>query len=76
MSQQYQTIQNEALKLAAKEREKLAERLMMSLQESSNPEIEEAWFLAADERYQLYKTGKTEVFEVRDVIETIRKKIK
>lgn len=76
MSQQYQTIQNEALKLAAEEREKLAERLMMSLQESINPEIEEAWFLAANERYQLYKAGKTEVFEVRDVIETLRKKIK
>jgi len=76
MSPQYQTIQNEALKLLPEEREKLAERLMMSLQETIDPKIEEAWFRAADERYQSYKEGTSEVFEVKDVIETLRKKIK
>ncbi len=76
MSSQYQSIQNDALKLQPDEREKLAERLMMSLQETINPEIEDAWFQAADERYQTYKKGKSEVFEVKDVIETLKKKIR
>jgi hypothetical protein len=76
MSQQFQTVQNDALQLIPEEREKLAERLILSLAEAIDPDIEAAWFRAADERYKLYKEGKTEVFEVKDVIETLRKKNK
>jgi hypothetical protein len=75
MSSEYQSVQHAALQLSLEERELLAERLMLSLHNSVDAHIEESWFAAAEERYQLYKAGSAQVFEVNDVIESLRKKI-
>lgn len=76
MSSQFQSVQHAALQLSVEERELLAEQLMMSLQITLDPENEAAWLQAAEERYQRYKDGASTVFEVKDVMESLKKKIR
>jgi hypothetical protein len=76
MSSQFQSVQHAALQLSADERELLAEQLMLSLQTSIDPETEAAWLQVAEERFLRYKEGTSKVFEVKDVIESLRKKIR
>jgi len=75
MSPHFQSIQKEALELPFSEREKLAEQLVQSLQDSTDSIIEHKWFQAAEERYKAYSEGKSEVFEVQEVVELLRKKM-
>lgn len=75
MSPQFEAIQKNALELPARERELLVEKLLLSLTEASTPEeIEEAWFQIAEKRYNAYKEGKSEVYEVKEVVESLRRK--
>lgn len=50
--------ESSAMKLSVKERARLAEHLIASLDELSEAEREKLWFEEADRRYREYKKGK------------------
>jgi len=52
-------LQAAALRLSGKERAQLAEALLLSLDESADEQVEEAWLDEAQKRYRAYKAGKT-----------------
>ena len=47
-----------ALRLSAQGRARLAEHLLLSLDEKEDPACEKAWLDEADKRYAAYKQGK------------------
>lgn len=77
MTPKFESIEKDALALPERERELLAEKLLISLTDASTPEeIEEAWFQIAEKRYTAYKEGTSEVFQVKEIIENLRKKFR
>jgi hypothetical protein len=63
-------LEAEALKLPVGVRAHLAERLISSLDEDS--EIEEAWEVEAESRYQQYLAGEMGTIPAADALEQIR----
>ncbi len=51
-------IEEEALRLPSRERARLAEHLISSLDEEEDPEAEKLWIEEAERRYREYKEGK------------------
>ena len=62
-----------ALALPQSERARLAEKLLASL--DRDPEIEEAWAQEIRDRLERYRTGETETYPARSVIEEARERI-
>jgi putative addiction module component (TIGR02574 family) len=60
MSPRLQQIEAEALRLPPEERESLAEVLVQSLEDASVNEIDAAWIEEAEQRFQKWRTGKTD----------------
>jgi putative addiction module component (TIGR02574 family) len=51
-------LESRALRLSAKDRARLAENLILSLDESEDPGSEKAWLDLAETRYAAYRKGK------------------
>jgi putative addiction module component (TIGR02574 family) len=57
MSRTLQEIERDAARLPAKDREVLAERLMLSLKHEPLTEVEEAWVKEAERRFSAWRRG-------------------
>ncbi|MBI2429123.1 MAG: addiction module protein [Ignavibacteriales bacterium] len=75
MSPQFESIQKEALGLPQRERELLAEKLILSLSKFSQEEIDKAWQEEIERRTKLYEAGKIESMEVHEVIKNLRTRL-
>ena len=67
MSNLLEKIQNDALSLSGQERAFLADRLLSSLGDDVLTEVDDAWVLEAERRYQEYKDGKRQGVSAKDV---------
>ncbi len=72
MSPKYESLLSDALHLAVKEREMLAEQLDLSVLGLSETELVNAWASLSENRFREYKDGAAVVFEVKDVIDEAR----
>ncbi len=61
------TIEREALHLPALDRAKLAHKLLLSLEEMSDPEIEEAWLNEAERRAAEIGQGLVQLIPAEEV---------
>lgn len=76
MAEPVKKVEAEALKLAEKERAELARVLLLSLGDSEEQEVEQAWAEEAERRYQELKTGAVEGLPSDDVLEEARSRLK
>ena len=67
-------IKHEALKLPAKDRAVLTDRLIDSLSEN-NASIEKSWVEECDSRVEALKNGELSVLDGKTALDTIRAKI-
>ncbi|HUU10273.1 MAG TPA: addiction module protein [Phycisphaerae bacterium] len=58
-----------ALQLPARQRARLAKRLLRSLDEGREPDVLDAWVQEAERRYRAYRQGKT---TSRPAVEALR----
>lgn len=66
----------EVLSLPREARAEIAHRLLVSLEdESSSPEIEDAWKAEGERRYKNVKAGKTSVRDAKQAMRDARKKL-
>ncbi len=72
MSSRINKIEKEALQLPSHERAILAEKLLHSLDEEEDTDVERAWIEEAERRYKEYKRGKTSGRSIDDVLREIR----
>ncbi|MEX2715789.1 MAG: addiction module protein [Candidatus Sigynarchaeota archaeon] len=72
MSSRINKIEKEALQLPFHERAILAEKLLHSLDEEEDADVERAWIEEAERRYKEYKRGKTSGRSIDEVLREIR----
>ena len=68
MSSLLDKIQNEAIKLSSQERAFLVDRLLSSLDGEDLSDIDSAWIMETEKRYQEYKEGKRPGINAKDVL--------
>jgi putative addiction module component (TIGR02574 family) len=69
-------IEAEALRLSGKDRARLAESLLLSLDEPSDEEIRKLWAKEAQRRYRAYKAGKTKAIPAEEAFRIARARIR
>ena len=69
-------LEEKALKLPLKERAKLAEQLIRSIENISDSENESLWIKEAERRYQEYKKGNIKSRPAEEVFKSALKRIK
>jgi putative addiction module component (TIGR02574 family) len=67
---------DQALNLPLSERSILEQRLWDSLDDFIDPDIEEAWIIEAEKRWQEIEQGKVECIPVEEVMNAIRSSLK
>ena len=67
-------IEKEALKLPTNERASLAARLIRSLDEEEESDVEKSWIQEAERRYQEYRNGNVTGRPSEKVLKEIRSK--
>jgi putative addiction module component (TIGR02574 family) len=72
MSTAIKKVEDDALKLPARSRARLAERLIMSLEEAIDPHAEQAWLDEIERRSTELKGGKLTGIPVRKVLKKAR----
>jgi hypothetical protein len=75
MSIDLKKCESQALRLSARERAALAERLIASLDVINDAENERLWVREAEKRYQQYKKGRVTARNAQDVFRDIRSEI-
>ncbi len=73
---QVDELKTEALRLSARDRAKLAQELLLSLDEEVDPDAEQMWLDEAERRYAAYKRGEMTARPVDQAIRDIRAKLK
>lgn len=76
MSQKLAAVESDALALPVRDRARLAERLIASLEMERDEEAEELWLQEAEQRYQAYKQGKIKARLAEDVFRDADAKLK
>jgi putative addiction module component (TIGR02574 family) len=76
MPSKIKEIEKEALKLSIRERARLAEYLISSLDEEEDPEAERLWIEEAKRRYKEYKEGKVKTKPAKLVFKKVHSKLK
>lgn len=76
MSPDMKECEAQALKLPTRERASLAERLIASLDELDDAELERLWVEEAGRRYQGYKDGRISARPAEDAISDARSRIR
>lgn len=76
MSDPARQLESEALKLPAKDRARLAERLIASLDPEPEEGAEEAWAREIERRVEELWTGKVRTRPAEDVLREIRSKLR
>jgi putative addiction module component (TIGR02574 family) len=69
-------IENEALHLPVEERARLAQRLLESLDELSEPEAEKLWLAEAEHRAREIDEGKVQLVSAEEVERRIQARLK
>ena len=67
---------NRALQLPARQRARLAKRLLRSLDDSGEPDVLDAWVQEAERRYRAYKQGKTSGRPAVEALRDIRRQLR
>jgi putative addiction module component (TIGR02574 family) len=67
---------DQALNLPLSERAILAQRLWESLDDFIDPDIEEAWIVEAEKRWQEIEQGKVECIPVEEVMNRVRSSLR
>jgi putative addiction module component (TIGR02574 family) len=65
-------VEDDALKLPARSRARLDEKLTMSLEETAEPEVDREWLLEIERRSMDLKTGKVKGIPAQKVIKKAR----
>ena len=73
MSTSLATVESQALELSPEERVQLADRLLASL--SSDPQIEDAWFVEVERRLAEIEAGRSVLVPVELAIERARQSL-
>ncbi|MDF0675070.1 MAG: addiction module protein [Nitrospira sp.] len=73
MSKALLKIEREAVRLSAKDREVLAERLMRSVTREPLTQVEEAWVAEAERRFSAWRRGTRKGVPVERAFKQIRK---
>jgi len=76
MSDPVRRLESEALKLPAKDRARLAQRLIVSLDQEPEEGAEEAWAREIERRVEELRTGKVRTRPAEDVLREIRSKLR
>jgi putative addiction module component (TIGR02574 family) len=74
MTQKSQVVLAEALKLPSNERAEVAERLIASLDEMPDADVEQAWQEEVQRRLQQIERGEVELIDSDTVMAELRKK--
>jgi putative addiction module component (TIGR02574 family) len=69
-------LQAEALSLSQRDRARLAQSLLLSLDEATDDEVEKAWLSEVRRRCRAYKKGKTKTYPAEEVFRSARAKIR
>lgn len=69
-------IEEEALKLPADERAKLARRLLSSLETEIDENVEESWLMESEQRIVDLEAGRVETLPAESVIADVRSKLR
>ena len=75
MSRTLEEIGKEVFGLPPKDRAVLAERLLASLDEEPEEDVEELWYAEAERRYQEYREGKAKMSPAAEVFERVRRSL-
>ena len=76
MAKALEKLTGEALRLPAKSRAKLADRIWESLEPAAEYDVEKSWNEEIERRLRLDKQGKTKYFPAAKVLADLRKKIR
>lgn len=74
METQFETVEEEALKLTSGERAALAQRLLASLDEDS--EIDDAWAAEVERRIAEVENGTAQVIPIEEALSQVRAALK
>lgn len=75
MTSRIKKIEKEALQLTPRERAILAERLLHSLDEEEDADVERAWIEEAERRYKEFKKGNATARPIDEVLWEIRSEL-
>ena len=75
MTSRIKKIEKEALQLTSHERAILAERLLHSLDDEEDTDVERAWIEEAERRYKEFKKGNTTARSIDEVLREIRSEL-
>ncbi len=75
MTSRIKKIEKEALQLTSRERAILAERLLHSLDDEEDADVERAWVEEAERRYKEFKQGNTTARSIDEVLREIRSEL-
>ena len=71
-----QDVESVALRLGAEDRAALAHRLLVSLDDLSPEEHEQAWLEAAEKRVQELREGTVKGVPIEDVLNDVRRRLR
>lgn len=69
-------VQAEALRLSGKDRARLAEALLLSLDEAADDNVQKHWLDEAERRYRAYKEGKTKAVPAAQAFRRARARLR
>ena len=75
MSTQFEQVAADAMKLPLRDRVRLAQQLVATLDDQSETEIEELWFSAARRRLDELQSGKVQGIEADDAFRIARENL-
>jgi putative addiction module component (TIGR02574 family) len=65
-------LEREALQLSAKERAELARKLLQSLNEMSEEELEKLWAAEANERFAAFERGEIKAYSREEALKRVK----
>lgn len=68
-------LEKQARRLPAIERERLAERLLVDMQDEPLTAVDKAWVAEAEKRFSAWKRGGTKTVSAAKALQTIRKEL-
>lgn len=75
MARTFSQIENDALRLSNKDRSRLIEHLLATLDPGEDEDVEELWLQEAERRYEDYRRGKIKSKPAQEVFADARKNL-
>jgi putative addiction module component (TIGR02574 family) len=73
MSTQFDRVAADAMKLPVRDRVRLAQQLVSTIDDQSEPAVEELWFKEAERRLEELRSGKVEGIDADEAFRMARK---